>query len=219
MNGGQVAWERRSIARRLKRAFDVVGASIGLIATAPLLAGIALAVRRDVGAPVFFRQRRPGLGTRPFELIKFRTMKPAPAHLSDTQAVASDGDRLTLLGHRLRRFSLDELPTLWNVLRGEMSLVGPRPLLTEYLALHDEGQLRRYAMPPGITGWAQCNGRNAVPWQEKFEFDAWYIDHWSLWLDLRILVKTIGAVVRREGISAPGAATMPVFEGPSSRRK
>jgi lipopolysaccharide/colanic/teichoic acid biosynthesis glycosyltransferase len=211
----QAPWVQRPVARRIKRAIDVIGASIGLVVGAPLLAGIALAVRRDVGSPVLFRQRRPGLDARPFELIKFRTMQPATPGLTDTQAVASDGDRMTSLGRRLRRLSLDELPTLWNVLRGDMSLVGPRPLLMEYLPLHDDAQRRRYAMPPGITGWAQCNGRNAVPWQEKFEFDLWYVDHWSLRLDLRILLKTILAVARREGISAPGVATMPVFEGPS----
>jgi lipopolysaccharide/colanic/teichoic acid biosynthesis glycosyltransferase len=212
---GVSPWARRPLARLAKRAFDVVGASIGLAVTAPLMAGIALAVRRDVGSPVLFRQRRPGLGGAPFELIKFRTMRPPPSGLTDTAAVATDGDRLTSLGRTLRSLSLDELPTLWNVLRGDMSLVGPRPLLTEYLALHDAAQWRRYDMPPGITGWAQCNGRNAVPWQEKFEFDLWYVDHWSLRLDLRILLKTVVAVLRREGISAPGVATMPVFRGAS----
>jgi lipopolysaccharide/colanic/teichoic acid biosynthesis glycosyltransferase len=202
------------VARRIKRAFDVIGASIGLVAGAPLLGAIAIAVRREVGSPVLFRQRRPGLGQRPFELIKFRTMRPPAPGLTDTQAVASDGERMTPLGRRLRRLSLDELPTLWNVLRGDMSLVGPRPLLMEYLPLHDDAQRRRYSMPPGITGWAQSNGRNAVPWQEKFEFDLWYVEHWSLRLDVEILLRTVVAVVRREGISAPGVATMPVFRGP-----
>jgi sugar transferase EpsL len=211
------SWGRRAIARRIKRAIDVAGAAVGLAVTAPLMAGIALAVRRDVGSPVLFRQRRPGLGGASFELVKFRTMRPATSGLSDAQAVASDADRLSALGRTLRRLSLDELPTLWNVLRGDMSLVGPRPLLVDYLPLHDDEQRRRYDMPPGITGWAQVNGRNAVPWPEKFEFDLWYIDHWSLRLDLWILLKTVRSVLRREGISAPGVATMPVFAG-SARR-
>jgi sugar transferase EpsL len=211
-------WQRRPIARRIKRAIDVVGASIGLAVTAPIVAGVALAVRRELGSPVFFAQRRPGLGGVPFELVKFRTMRPPAPGVTGAAAVASDGNRLTALGRRLRAMSLDELPTLWNVLRGDMSLVGPRPLLVEYLGRYSEEQQRRHDMPPGITGWAQVHGRNALSWDDKLALDVWYVDHWSLWLDAWILAKTVISVVRREGISAPDVATMPVFTGSAARR-
>jgi sugar transferase EpsL len=209
-------WQRRPIARRLKRAIDIVGATAGLVATAPVLIGVAAAVARDVGRPVLFRQPRPGQGGELFDLVKFRTMRAAPAGISGAAAVASDGDRLTALGRRLRAWSLDELPTLWNVLRGDMSLVGPRPLLVEYLPRYTPEQRRRHEVPPGITGWAQIHGRNALSWEQKFALDVWYVDHWSPWLDLSILARTVAKVVRREGIAAAGAATMPVFTGQAS---
>jgi len=214
MTSPEVApYRRRRLARGLKRALDVVGASAGLVVTAPVLAVCALGVYRDLGAPVLFRQTRPGLDGRPFQLLKFRTMAPPPVGLSDAAALASDGDRLTAFGRRMRSWSLDELPSLVNVLRGDMSLVGPRPLLMKYLERYTPAQRRRHEMPPGITGWAQVNGRNARTWDDKFGFDLYYIDRWSLWLDAVILARTLGKVLRREGITAPGAATMPEFTG------
>jgi sugar transferase EpsL len=206
------------LARRLKRAVDVVGAAAGLTLAAPLLAGVAVAVRRELGAPVFFRQRRAGYRGQPFDLIKFRTMKPAPPGLSATAAVASDAERLTPLGRLLREASLDELPTLWNVLRGDMSLVGPRPLLLEYTDRYTPAQARRLDVLPGVTGWAQVNGRNSRPWNEKFALDTWYVENWSLRLDLAILLRTVMQVIRREGISRPGVATAPVFQGTRAAR-
>jgi lipopolysaccharide/colanic/teichoic acid biosynthesis glycosyltransferase len=177
----------------------------------PLLGGIALAIRLTMGRPVLFRQRRPGLHGRPFELLKFRTM----LDLRDGRGRAlSDVQRLTRLGRLLRNSSLDELPELFNLLRGEMSLVGPRPLLMEYLDRYSPEQARRHDVPPGVTGWAQVNGRNAISWEEKFQLDLWYVDHWSLWLDLRILWLTIGRVLRRDGINSANDATMPEFMGP-----
>lgn len=193
-----------------KRAVDVLLASAALVAGAPLLAGVAVAVRIGIGSPVLFRQRRPGLGGRPFLLVKFRTM---------TDARGPDGDplpdevRLTQLGRLLRATSLDELPELWNVLRGDMSLVGPRPLLMEYLDRYTPEQARRHEVRPGLTGWAAVNGRNALTWEQKFALDVWYVDNWSLALDARILAGTVWAVLRREGISAEGSATMPAFVG------
>jgi lipopolysaccharide/colanic/teichoic acid biosynthesis glycosyltransferase len=167
-----------------------------------------------MGSPVLFRQRRPGLHGEPFELLKFRTMKVAKSG----EGVESDGARLTTIGRTLRSLSLDELPTLWNVLRGDMSLVGPRPLLMEYLSLYNSEQARRHDVPPGITGWAQVNGRNAIDWEEKFELDVWYVDNWSLRLDLSILLQTVAAVLLRRGISADGHSTMPVFRGSPTLR-
>ena len=160
------------------------------------------AVRVCLGRPVFFRQPRPGLHGRPFALVKFRTMRAG---------TGSDAERLTRFGRFLRTTSLDELPELWNVLRGDMSLVGPRPLLMQYLERYTPEQARRHEMKPGITGWAQVNGRNALTWDERFALDVWYVDHWSLALDLRILARTLGAILRRKGITAPGSATMPEF--------
>jgi len=206
-------WQRRRLARRIKRSIDIIGAATALVVGAPVLAAVALVIRRDLGAPVLFRQPRPGLGGVPFDLVKFRTMRPPAAGVAGAVAVASDGDRLTAVGRRLRAWSLDELPTLWNVLRGEMSLVGPRPLLVEYLERYTPEQRRRHEVPPGITGWAQIHGRNAVSWEDRLAFDAWYVDHWSLFLDLMILARTAMKVLRREGISAAGVATMPVFTG------
>ncbi|GAB4459012.1 MAG: sugar transferase [Anaerolineae bacterium] len=181
-----------------------------LLLLAPFLAVIALLVRVKLGAPVLFRQQRPGLHGRPFTIYKFRTMTDA----RDAKGqFLPDADRLTAFGRLLRRTSLDELPELFNVLRGEMSLVGPRPLLMQYLDRYTPEQARRHEVRPGITGWAQVNGRNALTWEEKFALDVWYVDHQSLWLDLKIILLTIWSVLRREGISQQGHATMPEFVG------
>ena len=193
-----------------KRLFDAAVAAAALLLLSPLIAAVALAVRVKLGSPVLFRQVRPGLGGRPFELIKFRTMLDA----QDAEGhPLSDAERLTPFGRRLRSTSLDELPELWNVLRGDMSLVGPRPLLMQYLDLYTPFQMRRHEVRPGLTGWAQVNGRNALGWPERFALDVWYVDNRSLLLDLRILFITVGRVVGRKGISAEGEATMPYFQG------
>lgn len=183
---------------------------MGLLLLFPVFLGITLAVRRRMGPPALFSQLRAGLGGRPFRLYKFRSMTDAR---DGDGSLLPDADRLTPLGVFLRRTSLDELPQLWNVLCGAMSLVGPRPLLLEYVPLYDERQRKRLSVKPGITGWAQINGRNALTWEEKFELDVWYVEHRSLRLDLKILAATAWKVLRREGISAPGAATMPPFRG------
>ena len=193
-----------------KRLLDAGVALVALVVLAPILALVALAVRVFLGAPVLFRQRRPGLHGSPFMLFKFRTMRSVPA---GQDAAVPDHLRLTRFGQWLRSTSLDELPELWNVLRGDMSLVGPRPLLMEYLPLYSAEQARRHDVPPGITGWAQVNGRNAVSWEDKFRFDVWYADHVSLALDLRILAATVRSVVRREGISQAGHVTAERFTG------
>jgi sugar transferase EpsL len=190
---------------------DLGLAAVGLVVLSPLLLGIGLAVRLGLGAPVLFRQTRPGLHGRPFTLYKFRSLVDDPTRTLTDQA------RLTRLGAWLRRTSLDELPELWNVLRGDMSLVGPRPLLMEYLPLYTPEQARRHEVRPGITGWAQVNGRNAISWEEKFGHDLWYVEHRSLWLDLRILRLTLGRVLSGEGISEPGQATATPFRGSASR--
>ena len=196
--------------RRGKRMLDVVGAAAGMVVTSPVQAAAAVAIRREVGSPVLFRQQRPGLGGRPFSLLKVRTMRDA---VDASGRVLPDSSRLTPLGRRLRAWSIDELPELWNVLRGDMSLVGPRPLLMEYLPRYTPEQARRHSVRPGVTGWAQVSGRNALSWEEKFELDVWYVDHVSLGLDLRILWRTVRAVVTRDGISAAGHETMPEFRG------
>jgi lipopolysaccharide/colanic/teichoic acid biosynthesis glycosyltransferase len=193
-----------------KRAIDIVGASAALLVTSPLLAVSAVAVRATMGSPILFRQTRPGLGGRPFVILKLRTMRDATDR---TGKPLSDAERLTRLGRFLRSTSLDELPELLNVIRGDMSLVGPRPLLMQYLARYDETQMRRHEVRPGITGWAQVNGRNAVAWEERLAMDVWYVDHRSLWLDLRILLRTFGLVLRRDGVSHAGEATMHEFMG------
>ena len=194
----------------VKRAFDRAAAAVGLVACAPVLAGTALAIRATLGAPVLFRQQRPGHRERPFVLIKFRTMRDATdAH----GRPLPDAERLTRLGRFLRATSLDELPQLVNVVRGELSLVGPRPLLMEYLPRYTREQARRHDVMPGITGWSAINGRNSLSWADKLRLDVWYVDHWSLALDLRILAATVGHVLRRTGISQPGHATMPPFTG------
>ena len=194
----------------MKRFFDIVIAALALLLLGiPLLALIWL-VRRKLGRPVFFRQTRPGRDGRPFEMAKFRTMTDARG--PDGQLLP-DAVRLNAFGRFLRGTSLDELPELWNVLKGDMSLVGPRPLLMEYLPLYSLEQARRHEVRPGITGWAQVNGRNALSWEEKFKLDVWYVDHHSLWLDIKILWLTVRKVLVREGISADGEATMSKFTG------
>ena len=193
-----------------KRIFDLCLAGLAVLVLWPLMLLTALSVLLSVGRPVLFTQVRPGLHARPFRILKFRTMISAQ---SDDGTPLSDGDRLTRLGRLLRATSLDELPELFNVLRGDMSLVGPRPLLTEYLPLYSDEQARRHEVPPGITGWAQVKGRNALGWEEKFELDVWYVDNHSIWLDLKILWLTLAMVLKREGISHPGESTMPKFKG------
>lgn len=194
----------------MKRLFDLSVSALALLVLAlPLLVLIWL-VRRKLGSPVFFRQVRPGLNGLPFEMVKFRTMTDARG---PDGLLLPDAVRLTPFGRFLRSTSLDELPELWNVLQGDMSLVGPRPLLMEYLPLYSPEQARRHAVRPGVTGWAQVNGRNAIGWEEKFALDVWYVDHQSLWLDIKILWLTVKKVLVRDGISAAGEATMSKFTG------
>lgn len=193
-----------------KRLMDIFVSLVGLIALSPLLFLVALLVRFNLGTPVLFRQSRPGFGGKPFQILKFRTMRESRDRHG---VVLSDALRLTRFGKFLRASSLDELPELWNVLKGELSLVGPRPLLMEYLPLYSAEQARRHEVRPGITGWAQVNGRNALSWEEKFKFDVWYVDHLSFWLDLRILTMTVFKVLIPQGINNAGYATMPLFQG------
>ncbi len=194
----------------LKRLFDVVASFFGLLLLSPVIAVVAWQVRRKLGTPVLFRQVRPGLHGKPFEMIKFRTMKDAcDAHGNPLP----DSERMTAFGSFLRSSSLDELPGLWNVLKGEMSLVGPRPLLMEYLPLYSAQQYRRHEVRPGVTGWAQVNGRNALSWEDKFKLDVWYVDNRSIWLDVKIVFLTLKKVLIREGISADGEVTMSKFTG------
>ena len=194
----------------MKRLLDMLVAGFALVLLSPLLLAVAIAVRATMGSPVLFRQQRPGLEGKPFELVKFRTMR----RLTTGDVVpAEDERRLTRLGRFLRASSLDELPELWNVLKGEMSLVGPRPLLMRYLPLYSPEQARRHEVRPGLTGWAQVNGRNALSWEEKFALDLWYVDNRSLLLDLRILLLTVWRLLRPSGIAAEGSATMPEFMG------
>jgi lipopolysaccharide/colanic/teichoic acid biosynthesis glycosyltransferase len=194
----------------MKRVFDLVVAAVAVALLAPLMLAIGIAVRLGLGKPVWFVQERPGRHGVPFRMIKFRTMRDA---LDADGRPLPDGERLTRLGRFLRAASLDELPELWNVLRGDMSLVGPRPLLMEYLPRYSAEQARRHEVKPGITGWAQVNGRNALSWEEKFRLDVWYVDHASLWLDLKIIALTFWKAIKRDGISQSGHATMPVFMG------
>jgi len=193
-----------------KRTMDVLVAGCALVLTAPLLIVLAALVRYRLGTPVLFRQMRPGKGGSSFEMLKFRTMTDARAA---DGSLLPDAERLTPFGRWLRSTSLDELPELWNVLKGDMSLVGPRPLLMEYLPLYNEHQWRRHEVKPGITGWAQVNGRNAITWEQKFELDIWYVDHQSLSLDIRILVMTVAKVLKRDGITAEGSASVEKFKG------
>lgn len=194
----------------VKRLFDIVGSGLGLIVFAPVLLILWWKIRRDMGAPVLFRQVRPGKDGAPFEMVKFRSMRDA---VGPDGVPLPDAERITPLGQKLRASSLDELPELWNVLKGDMSLVGPRPLLMEYVPLYSSEQARRMDVRPGVTGWAQINGRNALSWKQKFELDVWYIDNRSFWLDLKIIGLTIKKVLVRDGISAEGEATMPKFTG------
>src|SRR5690554_6096148 len=194
----------------LKRVFDIIVSVVALILLLPVFLVVMILVRIKLGSPIFFRQVRPGKDSKPFVMIKFRTMLEA----SDEEGnPLPDSERLTPFGQFLRSSSLDELPELWNVLKGDMSLVGPRPLLMEYLPLYSPEQYRRHEVRPGLTGWAQVNGRNSLSWEEKFRLDVWYVDNRSLWLDIKILFLTVKKVVVRDGISADGEATMPKFTG------
>jgi len=194
----------------IKRVLDLFISSLGLLMLSPVIAIVAWLIRQRLGSPVLFRQARPGMDGRPFEMVKFRTMRDA---MDPAGNPLPDSERMTPFGSFLRSSSLDELPELWNVLKGDMSLVGPRPLLMEYLPLYSPEQYRRHEVRPGVTGWAQINGRNALSWDEKFALDVWYVDNRSLWLDLKIMFLTVKKVVMRDGISADGEATMPKFTG------
>ena len=194
----------------IKRIFDLVASGLGMVVISPLLLILALFELIFHGTPILFRQQRPGYKGRPFYIYKFRTMSNAKA---PDGTLLPDSQRLTRLGRFLRSTSLDELPELINILRGEMSLVGPRPLLMKYLPLYSTDQMRRHDLPPGMAGWAQINGRNTISWEEKFKLDLWYIDHWSFWLDIRILLLTFWKSIKQEGINQPGQATMEEFTG------
>ncbi|MGY2194919.1 sugar transferase [Pseudomonas pergaminensis] len=189
---------------------DILVSALALILLSPVIAWTSWKVRKHLGAPVVFRQSRPGLNAKPFELVKFRSMRDATDSAGNP---LPDAERMTPFGHFLRASSLDELPELWSVLKGDMSLVGPRPLLNEYLPLYSAEQARRHDVRPGITGWAQVNGRNSLSWEEKFKLDVWYVDNHSVWLDIKILFMTVQKVLIREGISADGEVTMSKFSG------
>ena len=198
------------MSKFFKRLFDIIASASGLIFLSPVFLILIYLIRKNLGEPVFFTQERPGKDGKPFKMIKFRSMRDA---VDQDGNPLPDSERLTPFGKKLRATSLDELPELWNVLKGEMSLVGPRPLLMSYLPLYNEFQNRRHEMRPGVTGWAQVNGRNALSWDEKFAHDIWYIDHYSFWLDMKILFLTVKKVFIKEGSSAEGEATMPYFTG------
>lgn len=197
----------------MKRFLDIIISAVALVLFLPVLCVVAALIFFKIGRPVFFTQLRPGLHGRPFRMIKFRTMSDA---LGADGTPLPDAERLSSFGRSLRACSLDEIPELWNVLKGDMSLVGPRPLLMEYLPLYSFEQARRHDVRPGVTGWAQINGRNAITWEAKFALDTWYVDNRSLWLDVKILFLTVQRVVQREGVSSSGEATMPKFEGKKS---
>lgn len=194
----------------LKRLLDIVIASSALVLLSPVYALVAYKVKKNLGSPVLFRQTRPGLHGQPFEMIKFRTMKDA---FDLDGNPLPDSERLTPFGKMLRATSLDEMPELWNVIKGDMSIVGPRPLLMEYLPLYNREQAKRHHVRPGITGYAQVNGRNAISWEKKFELDTWYVENQSLWLDFKIMLKTVKKVIAKDDISAEGEATMTKFTG------
>ena len=204
------------MSKFFKRLFDIVASASGLIFLSPVFLILIYLIRKNLGEPVFFTQERPGKDGKPFKMIKFRSMRDA---VDKDGNPLPDSERLTPFGKKLRATSLDELPELWNVLKGDMSLVGPRPLLMSYLPLYNEFQNRRHEMKPGVTGWAQVNGRNAISWDEKFAHDVWYIDNFSFWLDIKILFLTVKKIFVKEGISAEGEATMPYFTGNKTDEK
>ena len=193
-----------------KRLFDLILTILGLLIITPVLIVFAVLIRLRLGKPIFFQQKRPGYKNQLFTVYKFRSMTDAR---DEKGVLLPDEERLTKLGRFLRGLSIDELPELFNVIRGEMSLVGPRPLLVKYLDRYSDEQIRRHEVLPGITGWAQINGRNTITWEDKFQYDVWYVDHWSFWLDIKILALTIWKVIRREGISQEGHATSEEFMG------
>ena len=197
----------------LKRLLDIIIASIALILLSPLYAFVAYKVKKNLGSPVLFRQVRPGLHGKPFEMIKFRTMKDA---VDEQGNPLPDSERLTPFGQMLRSTSLDEMPELWNVIKGDMSIVGPRPLLMEYLPLYNQEQAKRHLVRPGMTGHAQVNGRNAISWEEKFKLDTWYVENQSVWLDFKIMLKTVKKVLAKDDINEAGEATMTKFTGTQS---
>ena len=194
----------------IKRIFDIVVSAVALLFLSPVIIIVNLKVAKNLGKPVLFRQARPGLYGKIFEMIKFRSMRDA---VDKNGNILPDSERLTPFGEQLRSSSVDELPGLWNVLKGDMSLVGPRPLLVEYLPLYSQEQAKRHNVRPGITGWAQVNGRNAISWEQKFKLDVWYVENQSLWLDIKILFLTVKKVIVKDGISADGEATMTKFTG------
>jgi sugar transferase EpsL len=204
------------IQRAEKRLFDLVGSSLALVVLSPIMGAVAALVRTRIGSPILFRQNRPGRNGEPFQIVKFRTMTNDTA---PDGSLLTDEERLVEAGRLLRRWSLDELPELFNVVSGDMSLVGPRPLLLEYLPRYTEEQARRHEMRPGLTGLAQVSGRNELPWDQRFELDVWYVDNWSMWLDLKILVATLGRVLTGRGVSRQGHATMSPFEGSSEQER
>ena len=198
----------------IKRLLDIIIASIALVLLSPLYAFVAYKVKKNLGSPVLFRQVRPGLHGKPFEMIKFRTMKDA---VDEQGNPLPDSERLTPFGQMLRSTSLDEMPELWNVIKGDMSIVGPRPLLMEYLPLYSPEQAKRHDVRPGMTGHAQVNGRNAISWEEKFKLDTWYVENQSIWLDFKIMFKTVHKVLAKDDISAEGEATMTRFTGSQNK--
>lgn len=200
----------------LKRFVDIIIATIALILLSPLYAYVAYKVKKNLGSPVLFRQVRPGLHGKPFEMIKFRTMKDA---IDEQGNSLPDSERLTPFGKMLRSSSLDEMPELWNVIKGDMSVVGPRPLLMEYLSLYNQEQAKRHEVRPGMTGYAQVNGRNAISWEQKFKLDTWYVENRSLWLDFKIMLQTVKKVIAKDDINEAGEATMTKFTGTPSEEQ
>lgn len=198
----------------MKRLLDIIIASIALVLLSPLYFYVAYKVKKNLGSPVLFRQVRPGLNGKPFEMIKFRTMKDA---LDEQGNPLPDSERLTAFGKMLRSTSLDEMPELWNVIKGDMSVVGPRPLLMEYLPLYNKEQAKRHDVRPGMTGHAQVNGRNAISWEQKFKLDTWYVENRSLWLDFKIMLQTVKKVIAKDDISEAGEATMSKFTGTNNK--
>ena len=199
----------------MKRLFDMVTSFCALLLFSPIIALVAWKIRKNLGSPVLFRQTRPGLNGRPFDMVKFRTMKDA----MDAQGnILPDTERMAPFGNKLRSSSLDEVPELWNVLKGDMSLVGPRPLLMQYLPHYNKEQARRHEVRPGVTGWAQINGRNAISWEDKFKLDVWYVDNRTFWLDFKILILTVKKVLIKDGISASDHVTMPEFDGGNNEK-